>query len=180
MNSAPKLKTLDELTVLRRQWALQGKKVVWTNGCFDVLHAGHTRSLVAARALGDVLVVGINSDQSVRAIKGPLRPVVCEEDRAELVAALEAVDYVMIFREPDPVAAITRLQPDIHCKGAEYADGSRAVPEREIVLGYGGEIRFLPLFKGRSTSGLLERIAAAYPQGSAAHSEPSVTVVNGR
>jgi rfaE bifunctional protein nucleotidyltransferase chain/domain len=162
MQPVPKLKTLDELLTLRREWALQGRKVVWTNGCFDLLHAGHARSFRDAKALGDILIVGINSDESVRAIKGPLRPVSCEEDRAELVAALEAVDHVTIFGEPDPVAIISRLQPDIHCKGADYADGSKLVPEREVVLGYGGEIRFLPLYPGRSTTGLMQRIAAAY------------------
>jgi rfaE bifunctional protein nucleotidyltransferase chain/domain len=162
MQPVPKLKTLEELLTLRREWARKGSKVVWTNGCFDLLHAGHARSFRDAKALGDILIVGINSDESVRAIKGPLRPVTCEEDRAELVAALEAVDHVVIFGEPDPVAIISRLQPDIHCKGADYADGSRAVPERDIVLAYGGEIRFLPLYPGRSTTGLMERIAAAY------------------
>ena len=105
--------------------------------------------------------MGINSDQSVRALKGDLRPVVCEEDRAETVAALEAVDYVTIFGDSDPVRAISILRPDIHCKGADYADGRKPVPEREIVTGYGGEIRFLPIHQGRSTSGLIERIAAA-------------------
>jgi rfaE bifunctional protein nucleotidyltransferase chain/domain len=162
MQPVPKLKTLEELLVLRREWAVQGRKVVWTNGCFDILHTGHARSFRDAKALGDILIVGINSDESVRAIKGPLRPVTCEQDRAELVAALEAVDHVTIFGDPDPVAIISRLQPDIHCKGADYADGSKAVPERDIVLGYGGEIRFLPLHAGRSTTGLIERIAAAY------------------
>src|SRR3954463_7429867 len=162
MQAIPKLKTLEELLVLRHEWAVQGKKVVWTNGCFDLLHAGHARSFRDAKSLGDILIVGVNSDESVRAIKGPLRPVTSEEDRAELVAALEAVDYVTIFREPDPVAIISRLQPDIHCKGADYADGSKPIPERDLVLGYGGEVRFLPLHPGRSTTGLMERIAAAY------------------
>jgi len=112
--------------------------------------------------LGDILVVGLNSDTSVRAIKGDLRPVVCEEDRAETVAALEAVDYVTIFNESDPVAVLSQLRPDIHCKGADYADGRRAIPEQPVVEGYGGEIRFLPLHEGRSTSGLIERIVRAY------------------
>jgi glycerol-3-phosphate cytidylyltransferase len=142
-------------------WAQQGRKVVWTNGCFDLLHVGHIRSFRDAKALGDILVVGINSDVSVRAIKGELRPVVCEEDRAETVAALESVDYVTIFHESDPVAALSRLRPDIHCKGADYADGRRPVPERDVVLSYGGEIRFLPIHEGRSTTGLIERICAA-------------------
>src|ERR1700712_1382498 len=107
MHSVPKLRTLDELLTLRREWALQSKKVVWTNGCFDLLHSGHVRSFRDAKALGDILIVGINSDESVRAIKGPLRPLIGQEDRAELVGALEAVDYVTIFNEPDPVAVIS-------------------------------------------------------------------------
>ena len=158
----PKLRTLEALVELRAEWALAGRRVVWTNGCFDLLHIGHIRSFQEAKSLGDILVVGLNSDASVRAIKGPLRPVVCQDDRAEMVAALESVDFVTIFDESDPVAAISKLRPDIHCKGADYADGLRPVPEREVVESYGGEIRFLPLHEGRSTSGLISRIAAAY------------------
>jgi rfaE bifunctional protein nucleotidyltransferase chain/domain len=132
--------------------------VVWTNGCFDLLHVGHIRSFRDAKALGDILVVGINSDATVRSLKGDARPIVNQEDRAELIAALEMVDYVTIFDEPTPVAAITRLRPDIHCKGAEYADGARPFPERETVLSYGGRIRFLPFHPGRSTTDLVDRI----------------------
>ncbi len=161
MTANLKLLTLDDLVALRQSWKAQGKTVVWTNGCFDLLHAGHVRSFREAKALGDILVVGLNSDSSVKAIKGDLRPVVHEEDRAEIVAALEAVDYVTIFDDPDPVNVLSRLRPDIHCKGAEYASGDRPVPERDVVLSYGGEIRFLPLYSGRSTTGLIERICAA-------------------
>ena len=157
-----KVVSLDELVALRAAWAAAGKKVVWTNGCFDIPHVGHIRSFQEARALGDVLVVGINSDASMRAIKGELRPVVCEGDRAEMVAALEAVDYVTIFGESEPSAILSKVRPDIHCKGEDYADGQRPVPERAIVEGYGGEIRFLPLHEGRSTSGLIERICRTY------------------
>ena len=158
MDCESKFKTLDDLIALRAQWAAEGKKVVWTNGCFDLLHAGHIRSLRDAKALGDILVVGINSDRSAGAIKGAGRPLVPQADRAELLAALEAVDYVTIFDEPDPGAALARLRPDIHCKGAEYSGGARAVPERDIVLAYGGEIRFLPFHPGLSTSAIVERI----------------------
>lgn len=136
--------------------------MVWTNGCFDLLHVGHIRSFEDARALGDILVVGLNSDASVRAIKGDLRPVVCEADRAETVAALESVDFVTIFPEVDPTTILSKLRPDIHCKGAEYADGRRPVPERAIVEGYGGEIRFLAIHEGRSTSTLIDKIRRAY------------------
>jgi rfaE bifunctional protein nucleotidyltransferase chain/domain len=98
----------------------------------------------------------------VRALKGDLRPLVFEQDRAETIAALESVDYVTIFPETDPVAILSQLRPDIHCKGADYADGKRSIPEQPIVEAYGGEIRFLPLHQGRSTSGLIERIVRAY------------------
>jgi D-beta-D-heptose 7-phosphate kinase/D-beta-D-heptose 1-phosphate adenosyltransferase len=160
--SAAKVIALDRLLGLRAAWAAAGKKVVWTNGCFDLLHVGHVRSFRDAKALGDILVVGINSDSSVRAIKGDSRPVVCESDRAETVAALESVDYVTIFPESEPSTILSRLRPDIHCKGEDYADGKRPVPERAIVEGYGGAIRFLPLHEGHSTSGLIERICQAY------------------
>jgi len=156
-----KIRVLDDLLSLRKTWAEQGKTVVWTNGCFDLLHAGHVRTLRDAKALGDTLVVGINSDRSVRAIKGPLRPIVPQSDRAEILAALECVDYVTIFDESDPVRALSLLRPDIHCKGAEYAEGKRPVPERDIVLAYGGRIEFLPIHEGLSTSALIERICQA-------------------
>jgi len=156
--SGSKVRTLDELIAFRAAWRETGKTVVWTNGCFDLLHAGHIRSFRDAKALGDILIVGVNSDASVRAVKGDSRPIVNQADRAELIAALEMVDYVTIFEEPTPVAALSRLRPDIHCKGAEYADGARPFPERETVLGYGGRIRFLPLHPGRSSTELIDRI----------------------
>jgi rfaE bifunctional protein nucleotidyltransferase chain/domain len=162
MIAAPtKFRTIDALASMRAEWTRMGKTVVWTNGCFDLLHAGHVRSLRAAKALGDILIVGLNSDAGVRAIKGALRPLIAEEDRVEIIAALEPVDYVTIFDEPEPSAVLAHIQPDIHCKGEDYAPGTgRPVPEREVVLAYGGRIEFLPLFAGRSTSQLLERILA--------------------
>ncbi len=162
-----KILTLDELLTLRPAWAAAGRSVVWTNGCFDLLHAGHVRSFADARAQGDILIVGLNSDASVCAIKGPLRPVVCEQDRAEVVAALQDVSYVTIFDDLEPSAILARLKPDSHCKGEDYADGRKPIPEQAIVEAYGGQIRFLPLREGRSTSGLIERIIKAYsPQTS--------------
>lgn len=162
MASAPgKFRTVDALAAMRAEWKHMGKTVVWTNGCFDLLHAGHVRSLRAAKALGDILIVGLNSDAGVRAIKGSQRPLIPQQDRVEIMAALEPVDYVTLFDESEPSAVLARVQPDIHCKGEDYAPGSgRAVPEREVVLAYGGRIEFLPLFAGRSTSQLLERILA--------------------
>lgn len=135
--------------------------MVWTNGCFDLLHAGHIRSFRDAKALGDILIVGLNSDRSVRSIKGGQRPIVNEADRAEIIGALEMVDYVTIFDESTPEQALAQLRPDIHCKGAEYANGARAVPEMATVLGYGGRVEFLPFHPGRSTSDLIKRIAEA-------------------
>jgi rfaE bifunctional protein nucleotidyltransferase chain/domain len=153
-----KLRTLDELIALRAGWSAAGKTVVWTNGCFDLVHAGHVRSLRDAKALGDILIVGLNSDASVRAIKGSGRPLMSQADRAELIAALEMVDFVTIFEEPSPVAALSRLRPDIHCKGAEYASGARPIPERETVESYGGRVCFLPFHPGRSTTELIGRM----------------------
>jgi D-beta-D-heptose 7-phosphate kinase/D-beta-D-heptose 1-phosphate adenosyltransferase len=161
-----KLKPLDDLIASRAAWRAAGKTVVWTNGCFDLVHVGHIRSFRDAKALGDILIVGINSDASVRAIKGETRPLIDQNDRAELLSALEMIDYVTIFDDPTPVAALSRLQPDIHCKGAEYADGARPVPERETVLSYGGQLRFLPFHPGRSTSEIVARIAATQKESS--------------
>ncbi len=155
-----KLQTIDGLVALRGDWRAGGKTVVWTNGIFDLIHAGHVRSLRAAKALGDFLIVGINSDASTRAVKGPQRPLMTQEDRAEVLAAFEMVDYVVIFEEAEPSSVLARIQPDIHCKGEEYADGKRPVPERLVVEGYGGSIRFIPLLEGRSTTGLVEKIRA--------------------
>lgn len=158
--SEAKVRTLEELAALRVQWSEEGKTVVWTNGCFDLLHVGHIRSFRDAKALGDILIVGINSDAGVRAIKGDSRPVVNQSDRAEMIAALEMVDYVTIFEEPTPVAALELLRPDIHCKSAEYADGAKPMPERDTVLGYGGRIAILPVHPVPSTTQIIERIAA--------------------
>lgn len=133
--------------------------MVWTNGCFDLLHAGHVRSLLAARKLGDVLVVGLNSDTSVRQLKGSSRPVMPQAERAELLAALACVDAVVIFDELTPEAALGRLRPDIHCKGADYAPPhGKPVPEKALVESYGGRVEFLPLLPGVSTTDLVERI----------------------
>ena len=157
MPSGSKLQSLENLLKLRAKWSDQGKRVVWTNGCFDLLHVGHVRSLRDAKALGDILVVGLNSDASVRAIKGPTRPVVDQDDRAELLSALEPVDCVTIFDETEPSAILAIVKPDIHCKGAEYADDKRPVPERAVVEAYGGRVCFLPLHEGRSTTAMLQR-----------------------
>jgi D-glycero-beta-D-manno-heptose 1-phosphate adenylyltransferase len=154
-------KLADWPTVLaaREECRRAGRVVVWTNGCFDLLHPGHVSSLQAARRLGDVLVVGLNSDSSVRTIKGLSRPILSQGERAAMLAALECVDYVLIFDEPTPAEVLAKLQPDIHCKGAEYAPPhGRPVPERAIVEGYGGRIEYLPIVAVISTTELLRRI----------------------
>lgn len=148
---------------LRRGWAERGRTVVWTNGCFDLLHLGHLRSLAAARALGDVLVVGVNDDDSVRRLKGPSRPLVPFPERAELLAALEPVDVVVGFAEDTPVATLERLRPDIVCKGEDYAES--ALPERATVESYGGRVVLLPLVPGRSTSALATALGAGGSRG---------------
>ena len=132
------------------------KTIAFTNGVFDLLHVGHLRYLQQARALGDALVVGINSDRSVRAIKGPDRPVTPQDERAEILAALSSVDAVVVFDEDTPHRLIAALQPDVLVKGADW--GADAIDGREIVEARGGRVVRVPLEAGYSTSALLERI----------------------
>ena len=147
------------LRALGRHLRRRGLNVVWTNGCFDLLHPGHVRSLQAARRLADVLVVGINSDASVRRLKGPGRPFIPEGERAEMVSALACVDYVTVFNDLTPEHVLARLRPQVHCKGADYAPPhGKPIPEARVVASYGGRIEFLPLVPGFSTSDLVERI----------------------
>ena len=151
------------LLALRERWREEGKVVVWTNGCFDLLHVGHVRSLEAARRLGDVLVVGLNSDEAVRSLKGSDRPLIPAAGRAEVLAALTAVDFVVVFDEPTPEEALGRLRPDIHCKGADYAPpNGKPIPEAKVVESYGGRVEFLPLVPHVSTTELVDRIRQAY------------------
>ena len=146
------------LLAVREEARRAGQVVVWTNGTFDMLHPGHVSSLEAARSLGDVLVVGVNSDRSVRAYKGPTRPILGEADRATMLAALECVDFVVVFDEDTPTESLAQLKPDVHCKGAEYAPPhGRPVPERAVVEGYGGRVAYLPLVPGLSTTDVLQR-----------------------
>jgi rfaE bifunctional protein nucleotidyltransferase chain/domain len=132
-----------------------GRRVVFTNGCFDLLHAGHAALLERAAALGEVLVVGLNSDVSVRRLKGPGRPIVPERERAALLASLRAVDYVVLFDEETPLRLITALRPDVLVKGEDYAPGE--IVGREVVEAHGGSVVRVPLVAGLSTSNLLDR-----------------------
>ena len=160
--SFPNGKLLDWAALLaaRARHRDEGKTVVWTNGCFDLLHVGHIRSLQAARKFGDVLVVGVNSDESVRRLKGQRRPIIPALERVEILAALECVDHVVLFEELTPEAGrFASLQPDVHCKGADYAPPfGKPIPEARVVTGYGGRIEFLPLAPAISTSDLVGRI----------------------
>jgi len=133
-----------------------GKTVVFANGCFDLLHVGHIRYLQGARQLGDVLVVGLNSDQSVRRLKGPQRPLMPENERAEILAALACVDYVVLFQEPNVEAVLRVLKPDIQCKGTDYTE--ETVPERELVRSYGGRVAIAGDPKDHSTRDLIQGI----------------------
>jgi rfaE bifunctional protein nucleotidyltransferase chain/domain len=148
--------TLDELGPAREYWRAQKQTVVFTNGCFDVLHAGHVQSLEAARALGDILVVGLNSDSSVRALKGEGRPICPLEARVAVLSALEAVSHVVVFDETTPIATLERLRPDVHCKGADYEN--KPIPEAETVRAYGGRVALLPLVPGVSSTSILTRL----------------------
>jgi len=143
------------------------RRIVFTNGCFDLLHPGHIQTLEKARALGDLLVVGVNSDRSVRALKGPSRPLVPESERAEILAALEAVDFVVLFDEDTPRELIARLRPDVLVKGADW--GAEEIVGREEVEAGGGRVVSLSLEPGYSTSALLEKIRRSVetPPGSA-------------
>jgi phosphoheptose isomerase len=140
----------------REQWRRAGLRVVWSNGAFDLLHHGHVRSLEAAKELGDVLVVGVNADETVRRLKGAGRPVVPEAQRAEIVAGLRAVDRVVVFEEPTPELALNRLRPEVHAKGADYGD--RPMPERSLVESYGGRVVLLPFVDGVSTTSIVSRL----------------------
>ena len=133
-----------------------GSRIILANGCFDVLHVGHVRYLAGARELGDVLVVGVNSDDQVARLKGPGRPVLPERERAEIVAALESVSYVTVFDEPTVEQLLLALKPDVHAKGTDYTEDS--VPERDVVRSYGGRVAIVGDPKDHSTSAILARL----------------------
>ena len=135
-----------------------GQKIVFTNGCFDLLHAGHVRYLAKARSFGDCLVLGLNTDASVRRLKGPTRPINNELDRAEVVGALRSVDYVVLFGEQTAETLIAKVKPNIYCKGGDYTLDT--LPEAKIVQSYGGHVEFIDIVEGRSTTNVIEKIKA--------------------
>jgi D-glycero-beta-D-manno-heptose 1-phosphate adenylyltransferase len=150
-----KQKTLEQLSSL-----LAGRRTVLANGCFDILHVGHVRYLEDARKLGDVLVVAINSDRSVRGLKGPGRPILNEHERVALVSALRCVDHVVVFDEPDVTRVLEVLRPAIHAKGTDYTEAT--VPERQQVLAYGGQVRITGDPKDHSTRDVIRKILQTY------------------
>lgn len=151
-----KIKSLRQLKKIVERLKKEGKKIVFTNGCFDILHAGHLYSLEKARKFGDVLIVGINSDNSVRKLKGKNRPIVGEKDRLYLISGFSCVDYCVMFREETPVNLIKSLKPDIIVKGADYK--KEQIAGNDIVKTYGGKVMRVPLVPGKSTSSLIRKI----------------------
>ncbi len=145
-----------ELAEIIREARAKKRVVVTTNGCFDILHVGHVRILQQSRALGDLLIVGINGDDSVKRLKGPTRPINTSADRAELLAALGCVDYVTVFDEDTPVEFLHAAQPNIHVKGSDYKPSDLA--ETPVVESYGGRVEILALVPGKSTTNLVEKI----------------------
>jgi len=155
-----KIKKLPALKNISDKLKAKGKKCVFTNGCFDLLHYGHVMYLEKAKSKGDFLIVGINSDSSVKRIKGDKRPVVNETDRAKVIGALESVDYVVLFQEDTPYETIKTLKPDILIKGADWKKNN--IVGADLVKSYGGKILTIKLAKGRSTSSLIRKIAETF------------------
>jgi D-beta-D-heptose 7-phosphate kinase/D-beta-D-heptose 1-phosphate adenosyltransferase len=155
-SGSPKLKGLEEILPKLRELQAQGRKVVFSNGCFDILHLGHYHLLDHARRFGDCLVVAINSDASVRRLKGPGRPVMGELDRMLMLSALECVDHVILFNDDTPLRLLEAIRPDVLVKGSEYRDGT--VVGRELVESYGGRVELVEQLPGISTTALFERL----------------------
>lgn len=160
MDPKSKVKNIEELKMVSRRIRASGRKIVFANGCFDLLHVGHIRYLQNARAHGDILVVGINSDAGVAALKGPGRPLQCADDRAEMIASLACVDYVLLFDDPTVDRVLEALQPDIHAKGTDYTKES--VPERDTVRAYGGKVLIAGDPKDHSTRDLIKLILTRF------------------
>ena len=152
---------LEQACEWREALRASGRRVVFTNGCFDVLHAGHVAYLAWARAQGDALIVGLNTDESVRALKGETPPLVTFADRAAVLAGLRAVDAVVGFWQRTPEGLLEKLQPDVHVKSAQYRLDD--LPERAVIEAYGGEIRLAPHIAGKSTTDLVAQIRLRYP-----------------
>ena len=157
-----KIGTLEQVKGRIEEARRAGRTVALANGCFDVLHVGHVRYLAGARAEADVLVVGVNGDDSVRRLKGSGRPLLPEDDRAVLVAALESVDHVVVFPEDDVGALLLALRPDVHCKGTDYQ--AETVPERDVVRSYGGRVAIVGDPKDHDTRRIIDKVRATSPR----------------
>lgn len=155
-----KIKSLEKLKKIVSSLKKKGKRIVFTNGCFDILHYGHVKYLQEAKKKGDCLVVGINSDASVRKIKGSRRPIVKEKDRLSIIAALESVDYVACFNQTTPLKIIKTLKPDLLIKGSDW--NKEDIVGKDIVLSYGGRVQTVKLVKDRSTTDIIKKIARAF------------------
>jgi D-beta-D-heptose 7-phosphate kinase/D-beta-D-heptose 1-phosphate adenosyltransferase len=156
---AKKIKLRDEIAAISKNLKNEGARIVFTNGCFDILHLGHVRYLREAKKLGDILIIGLNNDASVKALKGPDRPYVSEMERAEILASLECVDYVTLFHELRPDHLIKMIKPHIHVKGGDYK--ATELPERKLVESLGGRVVVIPPIKGRSTTNIVKKILGA-------------------
>ena len=155
-----KIKERKELLRIVKNLKAKGKRIVFTNGCFDLLHLGHVRYLEKAKSLGDVLVVGVNSDSSVRRLKGSKRPILPEKERTEILSGLGCVDYITIFKEVDPLKLITSLRPNLLVKGGDWT--REEIVGREVVERSGGELVIIPFVKGTSTSNVIDTILKRY------------------
>ena len=151
-----KLKSVGELAAITAQAKHEGKTVVFTNGCFDLLHRGHIHTLRQAKSHGDLLIVALNSDRSVKAIKGPNRPIMPELERVELIAAMEMVDYVVVYDEPDPYSLIAAIKPNVLAKGGDWSTDK--IIGADIVKQNGGRVAIIPYLQGFSTTEIIERI----------------------
>ena len=151
-----KIKTVDQIAAIAAEAKKNGRSVVFTNGCFDLLHRGHVHILRQAKAAGDILIVGMNSDRSVKSIKGSARPILPETDRVELIAAMEMVDYVVLFDESDPYQLIAAIKPNVLAKGGDWS--ADKIVGSDIVERNGGRVAVIPYLKGFSTTEIIERI----------------------
>ena len=156
MSASAKILTLEALQSALVKTRKSGKKIVFTNGCFDILHVGHVRYLAAAKSAGHVLVVGLNSDKSVKIIKGPKRPIVNQDQRAEVLASLQSVDYITLFDEADPLRLIAALRPDVLVKGADWE--AHEIVGADVVTAHGGKVMRIEMVPDASTSTIIQRI----------------------
>ncbi len=151
-----KLFSLKKLLEILRTEKKKGKKIVFTNGCFDIIHIGHIRYLKKAKALGDLLVLGLNTDSSVKILKGKARPIMSEKERAEILGSFEMIDYIVLFNDETPIKLISKIKPDILVKGADYK--GKEVVGTDVVKRFGGKVKLIKFEKGKSTSALIKKI----------------------